>query len=164
MCLSRVQPLSRICIDIMTTTNTLDHCTRISVKSFLPYIALLALQCAALHPSFAHSRLARWLRMGIMPLNFCWWITLPFRVCAKPTDSTGNAELFVGISSIYMATKSLEWGFVEGACYKRPLKTVNGVHQWEKVKRDDESYKKMQESEPCDGFQLFTWTLLQMVS
>ncbi|KAG0142635.1 hypothetical protein CROQUDRAFT_66999 [Cronartium quercuum f. sp. fusiforme G11] len=144
--------------------NILGFCQLASFKAFIPYLVLLVVQCSLLHPTFAQSKLARLTRIGLTPVNFSWWFTLPFRYCVTPSEATGKSRLAMASVAIYMAIKSLEWGFANASYYRRPLKEIDGVKRWEKVKNDDHSYKKIQEEEPCDAFKLITWTFLQMSS
>ncbi|KAH9816161.1 hypothetical protein DFH28DRAFT_927513 [Melampsora americana] len=139
-----------------------SQCKPITFQTFLPY-ALVMCQCALLHPTFAHSNLARLIRISLTPINVMWSLTLPFRYCSTPLESNGQQNLGLASLACYTAVKCLEWGFATGAYYKRPLKTIDGVQRWEKIKESEIS-KKKQESEPCDPFKLITWTLLQFTS
>lgn len=149
---------------IVLSEDLSEHCHMANFTAFLPYILLLVLQCSLLHPTFAHSRLARWTRMALTPINFVFWISLPFRYCVQPSKGAGQSRLGMASQAFYFAIKSLEWGFVDGAYYRRPLQTIDGVPQWQKVKDDDQSYKKEQENEPCNAPKLAAWTLLQLTS
>lgn len=139
-----------------------SQCKPIDSQTFLPYL-LVMWQCALLHPTFVHSNLARLIRISLTPINVIWSITLPFRYCSGPLESSGNYNMAMASMGIYTALRCLEWGFASGAYYKRPLKTIDGVQRWEKTK-DDENLKKKQEDEPCDAFKLITWTMLQLTS
>ncbi|EGG07705.1 uncharacterized protein MELLADRAFT_105729 [Melampsora larici-populina 98AG31] len=139
-----------------------SQCRPIAFQTFLPY-ALVMCQCALLHPTFAHSNLARLIRISLSPINVIWSLTLPFRYCFIPLESSAGINLGLGLSAIYTAVKCLEWGFATGAYYKRPIATINRVQRWEKVK-EDEIFRKKQEDEPCGIFKLMTWTLLQLTS
>lgn len=139
-----------------------SQCKSITVQTFLPY-ALVMCQCALLHPTFVRSDLARLIRIGLTPINVIWSFTLPFRYCTSPLESSAQANAGLAILGSYTALKCIEWGFASGAYYKRPLKTIDGVQQWEKIK-EDEIFKKNQEDEPCSAFKLITWTLLQLTS
>lgn len=143
--------------------NYQGFCQPITLTALLPSIFTIV-QCVLLHPTFAHSRLARLIRNSLTPLNVFWWIRLPFQRCFRPMETNTLLNMALGSITITMAIKSLEWGFASQSYYKRPLITLNGVSRWEKVKETDESYKKLQEDEPCDAFKLITWTLLQITS
>ncbi|KAH9816151.1 hypothetical protein DFH28DRAFT_966199 [Melampsora americana] len=139
-----------------------SQCQPITFQAFIPY-ALVMCQCALLHPTFAHSNLARLIRISLTPINVMWSITFPFRYCHTPLELKTIPNMALGSMAFYTAVKCLEWGFASGAYYKRPLTTIDGVQQWEKIK-EDESFKKKQEDEPCGAFKLITWTLLQLSS
>ncbi|KAG0152333.1 hypothetical protein CROQUDRAFT_35480 [Cronartium quercuum f. sp. fusiforme G11] len=140
-----------------------SYCQPITASAFIPYI-LVILQCALLHPTFVNSKLARLIRVALTPINVIWAFMFPFRYCFRPLESLGQINMGLGSFALYTAIKSLEWGFASGPYYKRPLKIVDGVPKWEKVKKTDDTYKKMQEEEPCTAFKLFTWTLLMITS
>ncbi|EGG03107.1 uncharacterized protein MELLADRAFT_109590 [Melampsora larici-populina 98AG31] len=139
-----------------------SQCKPIVFQAFFPYVLVLW-QCALLHPTFAHSNLARLIRISLTPINVMWSLTLPFRYCITPLESSAQKNMGMAAMGIIPAVKSLEWGFASGAYYKRPLKTIDGVQGWEKVK-EDEIFKKKQEDEPCSAFKLITWTILQFTS
>lgn len=142
---------------------TNSSCQPFTATALLPSI-LVVIQCALLHPAFAHSQLLRLVRKSLTPINFYWSIRLPFQYCIRPLETSAQFNMIVACMCIYVATKSLEWGFATSSYYKRPLITVNGVSRLEKVKDTDQSYKKLQEDEPCNVFRLMTWTLLQFTS
>lgn len=138
-------------------------CQPFSVSAMLPSI-FLVIQCALLHPTFSHSKAARLVRMGLTPINFVWWLRLPFQHCFKPLETSAQFNMTLATMGMYNAIKSLEWGFASGSYYKRPLITTDGVSRWEKTNESDDSYKKVQEEEPCDAFKLMAWTTLLMTS
>lgn len=139
-------------------------CELLSLWVGLPYIILSFLQCALLHPTFAHSKLSKLIRMSLMPINFIWWFTLPFRYCLIPSKSISQSRLVLAMGAFYLSIRTLEWGLATSAYYKRPLKTIDGLQRWEKVKEMDEWSKKIQEDERCDGLKLLSWTILQVSS
>lgn len=126
---------------------------------------LLVLQCSLLHPAFAHSRLARLLRNGLTPINFVWCFTSPLQASSKPSKPLESfLSLFSSFLYIYMAIKSLEWGFAAESHYTRRVTTVDGVKRWQKPKANDDSYKKIQEEEPLDVTKMAAWIFLQFTS
>lgn len=139
------------------------YCRPITVSALLPSI-FLVIQCALLHPTFAHSKVARLVRMSLTPINSVWWLRLPFQHCFKPLETSAQFNMTLATMGMYNAIKSLEWGFASGSYYKRPLITTDGVSRWEKTNESDDSYKKVQEEEPCDAFKLMAWTTLLMTS
>ncbi|KAH9816162.1 hypothetical protein DFH28DRAFT_217510 [Melampsora americana] len=139
-----------------------SQCQPIRLQAFIPY-ALVMCQCTLLHPKFAHSNLAWFIRISLTPINVMWSLTLPFRYCKTPLESNSQINMGLAAMSFYTAVKCLEWGFASGAYYKRPLTAIDGVQRWEKIK-EDETFKKKQEDEPCSAFTLITWTLLQLTS
>ncbi|EGG07704.1 uncharacterized protein MELLADRAFT_105730 [Melampsora larici-populina 98AG31] len=139
-----------------------SQCKPVVFQAFFPYVLVLW-QCALLHPTYAHSNLARFIRISLTPINVMWSLTFPFRYCITPLELSGQKNMGLAAMGILTGVKSLEWGFASGAYYKRPLKTIDGVQGWEKVK-EDETFKKKQEDEPCSAFKLITWTLLQFTS
>lgn len=147
----------------ITHDNYQAYCQPITATALLPSIFII-IQCALLHPTLAHSRSAKLLRISLTPVNFYWWIRLPFQQCFRPLETFGMFNMGLATVSITMAIKSLEWGFATGSYYKRPLIDVDGVSRWEKVKETDDSYKKLQEDEACNAFNLITWTALQITS
>ncbi|KAH9816156.1 hypothetical protein DFH28DRAFT_217225 [Melampsora americana] len=139
-----------------------SQCQPITFQALIPYVLVMC-QCALLHPTFTHSNLARLIRISLTPINVMWSITFPFRYCHTPLELNPILNMTLGSMAFYTAVKCLEWGFASDAYYKRPLTTIDGVQQWEKVK-EDESFKRKQEDEPCGAFKLITWTLLQLSS
>ncbi|KAG0146255.1 hypothetical protein CROQUDRAFT_44662 [Cronartium quercuum f. sp. fusiforme G11] len=148
----------------MAETGPTIACGRPTIKTYLPSV-LLILQCALLHPTFAHSRFTRLIRTSLTPINFIWCFTLPFRCSSRqPEDADPIKKLALSTLAFYMAIKSLEWGFASSAYYTRSLKTVDGIQRWEKIKDLSGSYKKLQEEEPCGLLKLTMWTLLHLSS
>ncbi|KAG0143945.1 hypothetical protein CROQUDRAFT_65603 [Cronartium quercuum f. sp. fusiforme G11] len=135
-------------------------------RAFLPYI-LIILQGALLHPKFSHSTFARWTKMGLTPIIVTWGIGLPF-LYSFMLSETANPwlNLMIALLPIWAAFKSLEWGFVSGSHgYRRPLKIINRMPRWEKVKGgEEEEYKKAQQEKPSNAFKLALWGILQMMS
>ncbi|KAG0144412.1 hypothetical protein CROQUDRAFT_724044 [Cronartium quercuum f. sp. fusiforme G11] len=142
-----------------------DHLCETGIgRAFLPLI-LLFVQAALLHPSFISSKLAKLTRRSLTPIIVFWGLTLPYRYSFKLSNfSIDIVNLGVALLPIWVVIRSLEYGISSEPYYKRPLKNVNGVQRWEKIKDDDESYKKVQESEPCNAFKLTLWTILLLSS
>ncbi|KAG0145889.1 hypothetical protein CROQUDRAFT_658148 [Cronartium quercuum f. sp. fusiforme G11] len=128
-------------------------------------IFLVFVQCSLLHPTFSGSALAKLIRISLRSINFVWLITFPFKNCPDKVELPKSFEGFlIHFLPVYLAFKSLEWGFAANCYYTRPLKEIDGMQQWEKSKGDDVTFKRAQEEEPCDVLKLFLWTLLQLTS
>ncbi|KAH9818761.1 hypothetical protein DFH28DRAFT_91002 [Melampsora americana] len=129
-------------------------------KAFIP----LLIQCALLHPSFAHSRFSLKTRICLTPINFLTFLNLSLQRFSAPTGpSDVFKDMCLGGFFLCMAIRSLEWGFSKGSYYTRPLVVAGGMKRWEKVKDFNEPCRK-QENEPCNMFKLASWTLLQLFS
>ncbi|KAH9813250.1 hypothetical protein DFH28DRAFT_1173444 [Melampsora americana] len=127
--------------------------------------SLLFLQCALLHPSFAHSGLSRMTRICLTPVNFFTMLSLHIQYAFSHSRTfETKVDMAINGFTLFMTIKTLEWGFSKGSYYSRTLVEVDGVQRWEKVKDDDQAYRKLQESEPCNPLKLASWTLLQILS
>ncbi|KAG0149403.1 hypothetical protein CROQUDRAFT_39943 [Cronartium quercuum f. sp. fusiforme G11] len=128
-------------------------------------LALLFFQCSLLHPTLAHSKLAKRIRIGLTPINFILLVTLPLRYSFVPSNNQ-NHMLKVGmaLTLVNFAVRSLDWGLMNGPVYLRAPKTVNGVQRWDKETMDDRSYQKGQEDEPFKAWKVGLWSLLHLSS
>ncbi|KAG0145888.1 hypothetical protein CROQUDRAFT_45194 [Cronartium quercuum f. sp. fusiforme G11] len=135
------------------------------IRFILP-CCLLILQCALLHPTFAHSKLARLIRTSLTPITFLWFLTAPFRCSVRPPESADLiSRMSFATSCILMSVKALDWGLGSDTVYTRTFKIVNGVKRWEKFDQDEEAInQKLQENDSCDAFQLILWVMLLMSS
>ncbi|EGG12614.1 uncharacterized protein MELLADRAFT_101030 [Melampsora larici-populina 98AG31] len=124
--------------------------------------SLLFIQASLLHPCFAKNKLAKYVRIGLTPINFFLFISQPFRRSSRLPESYDTfAQMGWYSNSIMFATFALDFGFANEAYYKRPLENSQGIYQWKKITDQDElkRLKKSQENESLNFSDLFFWTL-----
>ncbi|KAH9812549.1 hypothetical protein DFH28DRAFT_1031403 [Melampsora americana] len=130
-------------------------------------LLLLFLQASLLHPSFAKNTLAKYIRIGLTPINFFLFISQPFRKSSRlPETYDTFTQMGCYTNAIMFATFALDYGFAPQAYYKRPLEYSEGVYQWKQIKDKDEikRLKKSQEDETLNFSKWFFWTLSNTIS
>lgn len=129
--------------------------------------SLISIQASLLHPSLCKSKISKYLRRALTPLNVYLFITSPFRSSSRLPESFDTFQkLGFGSNAIIFAVKALEYGFAKSAYYTRPIESVDGIWVWKKIKDPDElkALKKSQEEHSCNLAQLFWWTILNLTS
>ncbi|EGF98351.1 uncharacterized protein MELLADRAFT_113624 [Melampsora larici-populina 98AG31] len=158
------------------------HCTQPSYKTFL-YTLPIFIQCSLLHPSFSNSLVLSNLRVLLTPLNVILSLSLSIDFCFKPLEFTGLGNFVLGILSVYLVCKSLEWGllggFWTGMYWERVEMDGRGLGGSEKsVENKDQEKEKdqvkdkdkevMKNLEVANGnaswSEIFGWTVMQSFS
>ncbi|KAH9812546.1 hypothetical protein DFH28DRAFT_899020 [Melampsora americana] len=142
--------------------------TKTYIYQMLISFSLISIQALLLHPTFIKSRLAKYLRIGLTPINFYLFISSPFRNSSRlPESFDVFQKIGFGSTSIIFAIRSLEYGFAKTAYYTRSIeKSKDELLLWNQIKDSNElkRLRKSQEEENVKFAKLFFWTILNLTS